>query len=143
MAQPPKIEPITPNLPNPRALSFLSAAVHSAVPEATVEFLRPDALIVTLRGRQFAIPLARSRLDDLERAIDGGLGMPYLNGLKRDAEFDLYRVLGNEGLLTQKFRLSIARQSTWQGRVKHDGKGSRGVWIMPLMIVAGKRYVEG
>ncbi len=39
--------------------------------------------------------------------------------------------------------LNIARQSTWQGRVKHDGKGSRGVWIMPLMIVAGKRYVEG
>ncbi|HEX3913429.1 MAG TPA: hypothetical protein VHW71_07980 [Steroidobacteraceae bacterium] len=38
---------------------------------------------------------------------------------------------------------TIARQSTWQGRVKQDGKGSRGVWIMPLMIVAGKHYVEG
>jgi len=37
----------------------------------------------------------------------------------------------------------IARQSTWQGRVNQDGKGSRGIWIMPLMIVAGKRYVEG
>jgi len=40
-------------------------------------------------------------------------------------------------------RLDIARQSTWQGRVNQDGKGSRGIWIMPLMIVAGKRYVEG
>ncbi len=39
-------------------------------------------------------------------------------------------------------KISIARQSTWQVRVKHDGKGSRGIWIMPLMIVAGKRYVE-
>jgi len=37
----------------------------------------------------------------------------------------------------------IARQSTWQVRVNHDGKGSRGIRIMPLMIVAGKRYVEG
>jgi hypothetical protein len=35
--------------------------------------------------------------------------------------------------------LGIARQSTWQVRVKQDGKGSRGIWIMPLMIVAGKR----
>jgi hypothetical protein len=32
----------------------------------------------------------------------------------------------------------IARQSTWQVRVNHDGKGSRGIRIMPLMIVAGK-----
>jgi hypothetical protein len=32
----------------------------------------------------------------------------------------------------------IARQSTWQGPVNQDGKGSRGAWIMPLMIVAGK-----
>jgi len=38
---------------------------------------------------------------------------------------------------------AIARQSTWQGRVNQDGKGSRGIWIMPLMIVAGKLYVEG
>jgi hypothetical protein len=38
--------------------------------------------------------------------------------------------------------LSIARQSTWQVRVKQDGRGSRGIWIMPPMIVAGKRYVE-
>jgi hypothetical protein len=38
---------------------------------------------------------------------------------------------------------TIARQSTWQVRVNHDGKGSRGIRIMPLMIVAGKRYVEG
>jgi hypothetical protein len=37
----------------------------------------------------------------------------------------------------------IARQSTWQERVNQDGKGSRGIRIMPLMIVAGKRYVEG
>jgi hypothetical protein len=37
---------------------------------------------------------------------------------------------------------TIARRSTWQVRVKQDGKGSRGIWIMPLMIVAGKRYVE-
>jgi hypothetical protein len=34
--------------------------------------------------------------------------------------------------------LAIARQSTWQVRVNHDGKGSRGIRIMPLMIVAGK-----
>jgi hypothetical protein len=40
-------------------------------------------------------------------------------------------------------RFSIARQSTWQGRVNQDGKGSRGIWIMPLMIVAGKLYVDG
>jgi hypothetical protein len=32
----------------------------------------------------------------------------------------------------------IARQSSWQVRVKQDGKGSRGIRIMPLMIVAGK-----
>ena len=32
----------------------------------------------------------------------------------------------------------IARQSSWQVRVIQDGKGSRGIWIMPLMIVAGK-----
>jgi hypothetical protein len=43
---------------------------------------------------------------------------------------------------TRRFH-RIARQSTWQGRVNQDGKGSRGIWIMPLMIVAGKRYVEG
>jgi hypothetical protein len=35
----------------------------------------------------------------------------------------------------------IARHSTWQWRVNHDGRGSRGIKIMPLMIVAGKRYV--
>jgi hypothetical protein len=34
--------------------------------------------------------------------------------------------------------LCIARQSSWQVRVKQDGKGSRGIRIMPLMIVAGK-----
>jgi hypothetical protein len=28
-------------------------------------------------------------------------------------------------------------------RVNQDDKGSRGIWIMPLMIVAGKRYVSG
>jgi hypothetical protein len=38
--------------------------------------------------------------------------------------------------------LSIARQSSWQVRVIQDGKGSRGIWIMPLMIVAGKLYVS-
>lgn len=80
--------------------------MRSAVPDATVEFLRPDALIVTTRERQRPISLGRSRLDDLERALDGSLGMPYLKGLKRDAEFDLYRVLGLEGLLSQGFRLS-------------------------------------
>jgi hypothetical protein len=32
----------------------------------------------------------------------------------------------------------IARQSSWQARVNQDGKGSRGIRIMPLMIVAGK-----
>jgi len=37
----------------------------------------------------------------------------------------------------------IARQSTWQVRVKQDGKGSRGIWIMPRMIVADKRYGDG
>jgi hypothetical protein len=36
----------------------------------------------------------------------------------------------------------IARHSTWQWRVNHDGRGSRGIKIMPLMIVAGKRYVS-
>jgi hypothetical protein len=35
---------------------------------------------------------------------------------------------------------AIARQTTWQWRVNQVGKGSRGIWIMPLMIVAGKRY---
>jgi hypothetical protein len=40
-------------------------------------------------------------------------------------------------------RPPIARQSTWQVRVKQDGKGSRGIWIMPRMIVADKRYVDG
>jgi hypothetical protein len=34
--------------------------------------------------------------------------------------------------------IGIARQSSWQVRVKQDGKGSRGIRIMPLMIVAGK-----
>jgi hypothetical protein len=43
------------------------------------------------------------------------------------------------GLPWERF---IARQSTWQVRVKQDGRGSRGSWIMPLMIVAGKRYVK-
>jgi hypothetical protein len=33
---------------------------------------------------------------------------------------------------------NIARQSSWQARVNQDGKGSRGIRIMPLMIVAGK-----
>ena len=106
MTQPPKIEPITPNLPHSQALAFLSAVVRSAVPDATVEFLKPDALIVTARERQHPISLGRSRLDDLERAMDGSLGRPYLRGLKRDLEFDLYRVLGNQGLLSQGFRLS-------------------------------------
>jgi hypothetical protein len=36
----------------------------------------------------------------------------------------------------------IARQSSWQVRVIQDGKGSRGIGIMPLMIVAGKLYVS-
>jgi len=39
-------------------------------------------------------------------------------------------------------RQRIARQSSWQVRVIQDGKGSRGIWIMPLMIVAGKLYVS-
>jgi integrase len=38
--------------------------------------------------------------------------------------------------------LSIARQSSWHLRVNQDGKGSRGIGIMPLMIVAGKLYVS-
>jgi hypothetical protein len=33
---------------------------------------------------------------------------------------------------------NIARQSGWQARVNQDDKGSRGVPIMPVMIVAGK-----
>jgi hypothetical protein len=106
MTQPPNIEPTSATLPHPRALSFLSAVVRSTLPDATVQFLRPSAMIVTVRGRQFPISLWRSHLDDLERAMDEGLGVPYLNGLKRDAEFDLYRVLGNEGLLPQGFKLS-------------------------------------
>ena len=32
----------------------------------------------------------------------------------------------------------IARQSTWQGRVNHDGRGSRGSRSMLQLIVAGK-----
>jgi hypothetical protein len=60
----------------------------------------------------------------------------------------LYPPLGPVRLeiVASKYRIDpplIARQSTWQGRVKQDGKGSRGVWIMPLMVVAGKHYVEG
>jgi hypothetical protein len=35
-------------------------------------------------------------------------------------------------------RRFIARQSSWQARVNHDGNGSRGIGIMPLMIVACK-----
>jgi hypothetical protein len=46
------------------------------------------------------------------------------------------------GHFSRALRIVIARRSTWQVRVKQDGKGSRGIWIMPLMIVAGKRYVE-
>jgi hypothetical protein len=38
----------------------------------------------------------------------------------------------------EKWSTPIARQSSWQVRVKQDGKGSRGIRIMPLMIVAGK-----
>jgi hypothetical protein len=37
--------------------------------------------------------------------------------------------------------LRIARHSSWQWRVNQVGKGSRGIWIMRLMIVAGKLYV--
>jgi hypothetical protein len=33
---------------------------------------------------------------------------------------------------------SVARHSGWQARVNQDDKGSRGVPIMPLMVVAGK-----
>ena len=50
----------------------------------------------------------------------------------------IVRVSVNDDLIDDA-RLAIARQSTWQVRVNHDGKGSRGIWIMPLMIVAGKR----
>jgi hypothetical protein len=39
--------------------------------------------------------------------------------------------------------MRIARQSTWQGRVKQDNKGSRGIRMMPLTIVADKLYVAG
>src|ERR1019366_4808387 len=35
-------------------------------------------------------------------------------------------------------RPRIARQSTWQGRVNHDGRGSRGSRSMLQLIVAGK-----
>jgi hypothetical protein len=34
--------------------------------------------------------------------------------------------------------LRVARHSGWQARVNQDDKGSRGVPIMPLMVVAGK-----
>jgi hypothetical protein len=34
--------------------------------------------------------------------------------------------------------LHVARHSGWQARVNQDDKGSRGVPIMPLMVVAGK-----
>ena len=36
------------------------------------------------------------------------------------------------------FSVIIARQSTWQGRVNHDGRGSRGSRSMLQLIVAGK-----
>ena len=41
-----------------------------------------------------------------------------------------------------RFLQRIARHSGWLARVNQDDKGSRGVWIMPLMIVAGKLYVS-
>jgi hypothetical protein len=53
--------------------------------------------------------------------------------LPRGLFFQL-RVIGGAG--------AIARQSSWQVRVIQDGKGSRGIGIMPLMIVAGKLYVS-
>jgi len=40
--------------------------------------------------------------------------------------------------LAWEVHLSIARQSTWQGRVNHDGRGSRGSRSMLQLIVAGK-----
>jgi len=65
----------------------------------------------------------------------------------RQLQPEEYRLVGQFGLgLTDLAKhaagadavLSIARQSTWHGRVKQDGKGSRGIRIMPPMIVAGK-----
>jgi hypothetical protein len=50
---------------------------------------------------------------------------------------------GPRSVYTELPRLSyIARQSSWHSRVNQDGKGSRGIGIMPLMIVAGKLYVS-
>ena len=39
--------------------------------------------------------------------------------------------------------LNIASQSAWHVRVDQDGKRLRGIGIMPLMMAAGNRYVEG
>jgi hypothetical protein len=44
----------------------------------------------------------------------------------------VYRELGGAAAT------GIARQSSWQSRVNHVDKGSRGIGIMRLMIVAGK-----
>ena len=46
--------------------------------------------------------------------------------------------LTDHNKIAENLVCGIARQSSWQARVNHDGKGSRGFGIMPLMIVAGK-----
>jgi len=61
----------------------------------------------------------------------------------KDNLYRLWNRMSSGSYMPPAIRLVIARQSSWQGRVNQDGKGSRGIWIMPLMIVAGKRYVEG
>jgi signal transduction histidine kinase len=61
-------------------------------------------------------------------------------GIAHDFNNLLTGIIGSLDLVRRRI---IARQSSWQVRVIQDGKGSRGIWIMPLMIVAGKLYVSG
>jgi hypothetical protein len=49
-----------------------------------------------------------------------------------------WRIASGDGPPIYRRHWCIARQSSWQARVNQDGKGSRGIRIMPLMIVAGK-----
>jgi len=112
----------------------------------TAVFLVDDHALNTLglkliAGRNF-------RPDDVQ--IAHGLNDNYASWGSVIVTRDLARMLEPNGnvlgrvatLRPGNTTATIARQSTWQVRVKQDGKGSRGIWIMPLMIVAGKGYVE-
>jgi hypothetical protein len=73
--------------------------------------------------RSCAPPIRQPPCEELEDVLEG---------LAR-GRIDLRNDLAGDEKLP-----GIARQSSWQARVIHDGKGSRGIGIMPLMIVAGK-----